>query len=193
MHQYLTYHQEQHKQYCMINNNTIRNCSIAFPAIQGLINEHALGKIFIKNIYQGWQGDSINQIKQKHETNPYTLRIGMPTTDQQLKNDSVYFILHYLSYNPMTKDVEMRELLPYRNMEKMYIGQSIDEKVYKNYKLFVDGNVVADDIYLKKYDAIKNIPLGQLVVNLIEKVEKLQLEISQLKRQAINNPTYIKQ
>jgi hypothetical protein len=177
----------------MINNEVIRNCTRPFPAIQGLVNEHALGKITIKNVYQGWQGESINQIRDKHEDNPYSLRIGMPSTDKQLKNDAIYFILHNLSFNPLTKDVEMREIIPYRNTEKIYIGQSIDESTYKNFRLFVDGNIVTDDIYLKRHDTIKDIPLGQIVINLIDKVEKLQLEIAQLKRQTINNPIYTKQ
>ena len=32
----------------MINNSVIRNCLKPFPIIQGLVNEHALGKIKIK-------------------------------------------------------------------------------------------------------------------------------------------------
>ena len=103
----------------MINNGAIQNVTKPFPAIQGLRNEHTLGKILIKNIYQSWNGENIVQIKNKHETNPYSLRIGMPGTDNELKNDSLYFILHYLSYNPITKDIEKRELVPYRNTERM--------------------------------------------------------------------------
>ena len=167
----------------MINNNVIQNCTVPFPPIQALVNEHALGKIKIKNIYQAWQGESIKQIRYKHEQNPYTLRIGMPSTDEQLKGDALYFILHYLSYNPITKDVEMRELVPYRNVDKIYIGQSIDEKAYKNYKLFVDGNTVTNDIYIKGQESIKDIPLGKLVVNLMDRVEKLQLQVNDLHRQ----------
>jgi len=174
----------------MINNKTIRNCTKPFPAIQGMVNEHALGKIIIKNIYQSWQGESVKQIKDKHETNPYTLRIGMPSTDIQLKNDAIYFILHYLSFNPLTKDVEMREIIPYRNMEKIYIGQSLDEKAYSNCKLFVDGNIVADDLYFKKYENTKDIPLSKIIIDLISKTEKLQLEVANLKRQLINKHIY---
>jgi len=174
----------------MINNSVIQNCTISFPAIQGLVNEHALGKILIKNVYQGWQGENVVQIKDKHEENPYSLRIGMPSTDKQLKGDAVYFILHYLSYNPLTKDVEKRELIPYRNMEKLYIGQSIEEKSYSNYKAFVDGNIVANDIYLKGYESIKDTPIGKLVIGLMDKTEKLQIEVANLKRQLKTNPIY---
>lgn len=174
----------------MINNSVIRNCTVSFPPIQALVNEHALGKILIKNVYQPWQGENINQIRNKHEENPYSLRIGMPSTDQQLKGDAMYFILHYLSYNPITKDIEKRELVPYRNMDKLYIGQSLEEKHYKNYKMFVDGNVIADDIYLKKNDNLKDVSLTQILTNLISKVEKLQLEVADLKRQLNNKPIY---
>lgn len=174
----------------MINNSVIRNCTVSFPPIQALINEHALGKILIKNVYQPWQGENIKQIKDKCEENPYSLRIGMPSTDEQLKGDAMYFILHYLSYNPLTKDIEKRELVPYRNMDKIYIGQSLDEKYYKNYKMFVDGTMVVDDLYLKKNLSIKDTSVTQLLVNLVDKVEKLQLEIINLKRQINTNPIY---
>lgn len=174
----------------MINTGNIRNCTIPFPAIQGMVNEHALGKIKLKNIYQSWQGENILQIRDKHEQNPYSLRIGMPSTDKQLKGDAIFFILHYLSYNPMTKNVEMREIIPYRNMEKVYIGQSLDENVYSDCKLFVDGDIVADDLYFKKHEAIRDIPLGKLVMNLIDKTEKLQVEVANLRRQLNNKHIY---
>ena len=149
----------------MINNNTIRNCIKAFPVLQGMTNEHTLGKILIKNVYQGWQGESIKQINQKEQPN-YTLRIGMPKVDEELKNDQVYFILHYLSYNPLTKAVEKREIVPYRNVDQVYIGQSIDEKYYKDYRLFVDGKAVLDDIYLKKHDSLRDTSLGLSLIHI---------------------------
>lgn len=174
----------------MINNNTIRNCVVPFPAIQGLVNEHTLGKIYIKNLYQSWKGESIATIRDRHETNPYTLRIGKPSTDNQLKNDSLFFVQHYLSYNPVTRDIEKRALVPYRNMEKVYIGQSLDEGLYNNYKLFVDGTTITDDIYLKKYEALREAPLGRVITNLIDRVEKMQLEIADLKRQLQSSNIY---
>ena len=166
----------------MINSDKIQNCKVDFPAIQGLGLSETLSKVRIKNVYQLWQGESMNTIRENHENNPYTLRIGIPTEDERLKNDSIYFVLQYLSFNPVTKDVEKRQLIPLRNMEKVYIGQSLDEKLYKDYRLFVDGNVVAEDIYLKKYESIKNQPLGRIVVDLIETVNKLKTEVAQLKR-----------
>ncbi len=175
----------------MINSETIRNCTRSFPAVQGMVNEHALGKIIIKNVYQGWQGESIRQIKDNHEQNPYSLRIGMPSTDSQLKNDAIYFILHYLSYNPLTKDIEKREIIPYRNMEKLYIGQSLDEKSYSDFRVFVDGNIVAEDIYLKKYTELRDTPISELVLDLINRVDALQLEVVNLKRQLNKGHIYI--
>jgi hypothetical protein len=167
----------------MINSSKFHNCRVSFPAIEGLGLTETLGKVRIKNIYQTWNGENMNEIRDRHESNPYTLRIGMPTEDQRLKNDSIYFILDYLSYNPATKDVEQRQLTPLRNMEKLYIGQSLQEKEYSDYRLFVDGNAVVDDIYLKKYESLNNQPIGRLLVNLMDTVEKLKLEVVDLKRQ----------
>lgn len=173
----------------MINNSTIRNSTISFPAIQGLVNNQVLGKILIKNIYQKWQGESIEQIKQKNENNPYTLRIGTPNTDNQLKGDCMYFIPNYLAYNPTTKNIEKRELIDYRNTQTVYIGHTIDEQLYKDYKLFVNGNVVCDDLYLKNVN-LKDTSLGELVTSLMNKVEKLQAEVVELKRQTKNANIY---
>jgi hypothetical protein len=167
----------------MINNSKFQNCSVSFPAIEGLGLTETLGKVRIKNIYQTWNGENINQIRDRHESNPYTLRIGMPAVDERLKNDSIYCILDYLSYNPLTKNVEQRQLVPLRNMEKLYIGQSLQEAEYKDYRLFVDGNAVVDDLYLKKYESIGDQPVGRLLVNLMDTVEKLKLEVVDLKRQ----------
>lgn len=174
----------------MIRNSTIRNCTVSFPAIQGLVNEQTLGKILIKNIYQGWQGESIKDIKDKHETNPFTLRIGTPTTDIQIQNDRVYFVPNYMAYNPLTKNIEKRELVDYRNVEKIYIGQSVDEGLYKNYKLFVNGNTITNDLYIKNYESIKDTSVGQLIITLMNKVEKLQAEVMELKRQTKSTDIY---
>lgn len=174
----------------MINNETIRNCQKPFPAIQGMTNDRLLGKILIKNIYQSWRGENIQQIRDRHEQNPYTLRVGRPSTDEQLKNDAMYFILHYLSYNPYTKDVELREIIPYRNTERIYIGQAIDEKYYKDSKLIVDGTIAVDDVYLKNYESLKDKPIAQVIISMMNKIENLQLEIAELKRQSKNKDIY---
>ncbi len=177
----------------MINSKTIQNCKIPFPAVQTLTNDMVLGKIHINGIYQGWNGENIEQIKQKHKDNPFTLRIGMPSVDKQLKADPVLFILHYLSYNPLSKDIEKRELVPYRNMDKIYVGQSIDEQKYTNFKAFFDGNVVADELFLKRYDDIAKVPVGKILLNLMDRVEKLEKELAAVRRQTVNNPIYNKQ
>lgn len=172
----------------MINNKVIQNTKKTFSAIKGLKNEHVLGKILIKNIYQQWNGESVVDIKNKHADNPYTMRIGTPVTDNELKNDPIYFILHYLAYNPITKDVEKRELVPYRNMEKIYIGQSLQEKEYGDYRLFVDGKAVVQDLYLTSNNEPQSI--NQLITNLANKVEKLQAEVVNLRRQLNSSHIY---
>ena len=172
----------------MINSSTIRNCRVPFPVVEGLFNSNTLGKLYIKNIYQGWNGENVEQIKQKHEKNPYSVRIGMPSVDETLKADPVYFILHYLSYNPITKDVEKRELIPLRNMDKIYIGQSVDEGIYKNYKLFVDGTAVIDDIHLRKTTGTQS--LAQLINNMVDRIEKLQHQVIDLQRQLNSKHIY---
>jgi hypothetical protein len=153
-----------------------------------MVNGNTLGKMYIKNLYQSWNGENIEQIKQRHEQNPYSLRIGLPSTDQQLKNDAVYFILHYLAYNPVTKDIERREIIPLRNTEKVYIGHSLDEKVYKDYRLFVEGNAVVDDIYLRK--SLGQQSVGRLLTTIVDRMEKLQMEVVELKRQLQSKHIY---
>lgn len=174
----------------MINNSAIRNCTVSHPIVQLPFNDQILGKIEIKNIYQKWNGENIIDIKQKHQDNPYSLRIGMPSTDALMKRDRVYFILHYLSYNPLTKDIENRQIIPLRNTEKMYIGQSIDEKYYKDYRLFVDGNIIADDLVIKSNPALRDTSVSKLLTSLYSMVEKLQFEVANLKRQLQNKDTY---
>lgn len=174
----------------MINNAVIQNCHTAAPIIESMLNEHALGKIELKNIYQSWNGENIEQIRERHENNPFMLRIGMPSTDSLMAKDSIYFILHYLSYNPLTKDVEMRHIIPHRITNKLYIGQSIDEKYYQDYKLFVDGTAVVGDLYLKNSQSLRDTSITKLLVNLVTKVEKLQNEVIDLKRQLGGKDTY---
>lgn len=176
----------------MINNNKIRNCTVPFPAIQGLTNSESLGKIRIKNIYQSWSGESIAEIRQKHDNNPYTLRTGTPIVDDQLRNDRIYMVTHYMAFNPLSKTVEIRDLLSRRITDKLYVGQTTQEGEYSDYRVFVDGNVVADDVYLKKYESIKNIPLGKLVIDLIAKVDRQSAEIQQLKIKLSEQHIYTK-
>ena len=176
----------------MINNSKIRNCTVSFPPIQGLVNSESLGKIRIKNIYQSWNGESIAEIRQKHDNNPYTLRTGTPLIDDQLKNDRIHMVTHYMAFNPLAKTIEIRDLLPRRITDKLFVGQTTQEGEYSNYRVFVDGNIVADDVYLKKYESIKDIPLGRLMIDLISKVERQSAEIQQLKLKLSEQHIYTK-
>jgi hypothetical protein len=165
----------------MIKSSIIGNTQISFPAVQGLAFSPLVKKIEIKNIYQQWQGESIEQIKNKTQENPYNMRIGLPKIDEQLRQDNMYLILSYLSYNPVNKDIENREIVTYRNTNKIIIGQSPDEYKFKNYKLFVDDNVVAKD-YIFSDDEMS---LRQTITHLANKIQKLQQEITNIKSQQL--------
>lgn len=165
----------------MIKSSIIGNTQISFPAVQGLAFSPLVKKIEIKNIYQQWQGESIEQIKSKTQENPYSMRIGLPKVDEQLRQDNMYLILSYLSYNPVNKDIENREIVTYRNTNKIIIGQSPDEYKFKNYKLFVDDNVVAKD-YIFSDDEMS---LRQTITHLANKIQKLQQEITNIKSQQL--------
>ena len=167
----------------MIANSVIRNCTKPFPAIQIMTENHVLGKVLLKNLYQGWNGENIPEIRERHEDNPYNLRIGLPSTDNVMQNDRMYFILNYLSYNPATKDIEQREIIPYRNMTKVYIGQSLEEKSYSGYSLFVSDRAVVDDLYIKGVESISDQTVGKLLVQMMQRIDKLQEEVVDLKRQ----------
>lgn len=165
----------------MINNSKIRNCTVSYPPLQGLMATESLGKIRLKNLYQKWNGESITQILDRCESNPFSIRTGTPVVDQQLRSDQIYLVTHYMAFNPLAKTVEIRDLLSRRVVEKLYVGQTTQEGEYSNYRVFVDGNIVADDIYLKKYNNIQQIPIGKIINDLISKVEKQSIEIQQLK------------
>lgn len=176
----------------MINNSKIRNCTVPFPAIQGLTNSESLGKIRLKNIYQKWNGESISEITSHHDSNPFTLRTGTPLIDSQLRNDSMYLVTHYMAFNPLSKNIEVRDLLSRRITDKLYVGQTTQEGEYLDYRVFIDGNIVVDDVYLKKHESLKSIPLGKLLVDLISKVERQSAEIQQLKIKLSEQHIYTK-
>lgn len=176
----------------MINNSKIRNCKVTFPPIQGLSFTESLGKIRLKNIYQEWNGENITEIVNCHEANPFTLRTGTPVVDEQLRSDRMYLISHYIAFNPLAKKIEIRDLLSRRITEKLYVGQTTQEGEYKDYRVFIDGNVVADDIYLKKHESIKQTPLGKLLIDLIDKVDRQSAEIQQLKVKLSEQHIYTK-
>ena len=55
----------------MINNDKVRNVQRKFPIIEGMANGETLGKIRLKNLYPKWNGENVNDIKAKHDKNPY--------------------------------------------------------------------------------------------------------------------------
>ena len=144
-------------------------------------------KVMIKNIYQQWRGETITQIRNKHTDNPYTLRIGTPNTDKALANDSVLFIQSYMSYNPVTKSIEKRELIPYRNVEKVYVGeQRIDEEMFGEYASFINGNVVVKDlVFVETKES-----LSDIIAKLTNEVANLRMEVAKLKSQTQTQPIY---
>tara|TARA_R110000868_G_scaffold71220_4_gene208860 strand:+ start:269 stop:787 length:519 start_codon:yes stop_codon:yes gene_type:complete len=171
----------------MIPSKYIRNVSHQAPILNLMVAAPFMEKVMIKNIYQQWRGETITQIRNKHTDNPYTLRIGTPNTDKALANDSVLFIQSYMSYNPVTKSIEKRELIPYRNVEKVYIGeQRIDEEMFGEYASFINGNVVVKDlVFVETKES-----LSDIIAKLTNEVANLRMEVAKLKSQTQTQPIY---
>jgi len=176
----------------MINNDKVRNTQIPFKPIEGLATGETLGKIRLKNIYTSWNGESVFDIKAKHDTNPYLVRIGTPNTDDKLRSDNIYFISHYLAYNPITQDLENRDIISRRVMEKLYVGQSTQEGEYDNYNVFVNGSAVLEDLYLYKNENLKDKSLSNVITRLLDRVDQLTKEVAQLKAKVKTQPIYTK-
>ena len=171
----------------MIPSKYIRNVSHQAPILNLMVAAPFMEKVMIKNIYQQWRGETITQIRNKHTDNPYTLRIGTPNTDKALANDSVLFIQSYMSYNPVTKSIEKRELIPYRNVEKVYVGeQRIDEEMFGEYASFINGNVVVKDlVFVETKES-----LSDIIAKLTNEVANLRMEVAKLKSQTQTQPIY---
>ena len=169
----------------MIRNSKIRSVRETFPLLKTLTANPYMDKVEIKTISQLWNGETVKELAIKHE-NPFTLRIGLPHIDEQLKQDRVFFIQSYLSYNPITKSIEKREIIPYRNMEKLYVGQSGEEQVLQDYKLFVAGNTVSKDVILMETGE----SVVDLIKNLTTRIQKLETELVELKLQSRNETIY---
>ncbi len=162
------------------------NVKVDAPILNLLVGNPYMDKVPIKNIYPEWKGENIEELKQ-HRDNPYLLRIGTPNIDERLKADHAFFIQSYLSYNPITKDIEKRELIPYRNVEKVYIGrQSLEEKTFRDYALFVNGVVMVKDIMTID----SRISFTQTVKELQQKVDLLTKEVTTLKLQLQKQTIY---
>ena len=176
----------------MINNSKVRNTRVPFKPIEGLATGETLGKIRLKNIYTSWNGESVADIKAKHDTNPYLVRIGTPNTDERLRSDNIYFISHYLAYNPITQDLENRDIISRRIMEKLYVGQSTQEGEYKDCDMYVNGSAVLEDLYLYKNENIKDKSLTSIITKLLDRVDQLTKEVAQLKAKVKTKPIYTK-
>tara|TARA_R110000868_G_scaffold354932_6_gene616196 strand:- start:938 stop:1462 length:525 start_codon:yes stop_codon:yes gene_type:complete len=164
----------------MISKN-IKPNKVNFPAVQGIGGPAFIGKVLLKNVYQPWRGENFIEITEKALGNPFNLRIGLPQMDKQLKEDRVFLFTKYLSYNPLTKQIEKRELIPLRNVEKVYIGHSPEEHEFHNYKLFVDGNIVVEDVLFKQPN--------QQIGSLVNKIQKLEEKIQYLEQQIQKHTT----
>jgi hypothetical protein len=170
----------------MIPTRHISNVKVPAPILNLMIEDPYMSMVPIKNIYPEWKGENIEQLKE-HKENPYRLRIGTPNMDQRMKADHAYFIKSYLSYNPVTKDIEKRDLTVYRNVEKVYIGkQSLEEKTFRDYSLFVNGSVVVKDII--SIDNRRSVL--QTIKELQDQVDFLAKEVGSLKLQLQKQTIY---
>lgn len=176
----------------MINNNKVRNSTTPFKPIEGLANGDTIGKIRLKNIYTSWNGESVADIKTKHDTNPYLVRIGTPNTDEKLRSDNIYFISNYLAYNPITQGLEKRDIISRRVMDKFYVGQSTLEGEYNDCSMVVNGSAVLEDLFLYRNESIKDKSVSSIITKLIDKVDMLTKEVAQLKAKAKQQPIYTK-
>ena len=129
-------------------------------------------KVAIRELYPQWRGENIQQLKE-HKDNPYRLRIGTTAVDDALKQDHAYFIQSYLSYNPTTKDIEKRDIIPYRNVDKIYIGkQTAEEKAFNKYAAFINGTIIVKDLI-----TIDNRQ------SLLDTISKLQTDVQKLTKE----------
>ena len=176
----------------MINNDKVRNVRVPFKPIEGLATGESLGKIRLKNIYTSWNGESVADIKAKHDTNPYLVRVGTPNTDNRLRSDNIYFISHYLAYNPITQDLENRDIISRRVMDKFYVGQSTLEGEYDECNMVVNGSAVLEDLYLYKHENLKDKSISSVIAKLLDRVDQLTKEVAQLKAKVKTQPIYTK-
>ncbi len=176
----------------MINNDKVRNCTVPFSPIPGLATGESLGKIRLKNIYPAWNGENVDDIKEKHKKNPYLVRIGTPGTDSRLRGDRVYFVSHYLAYNPITQGLENRDIISRRVMGKFYVGQTTQEGEDENCDLYVNGSAVLEDLYLYKNENIKDKSISNILTKLLDRVDQLTKEVAQLKAKVKTKPIYTK-
>ncbi len=93
------------------------------PLLNLLADGPYMDKAYIRTIHPQWKGESVPEIVEKYDHNPFVLRIGTPSTDASMINDRVFFISKYLAYNPTSKEIESRNLIEGRFIKKVYIGE----------------------------------------------------------------------
>jgi len=156
----------------MIPTRHIFNVKKAAPILHLVTSQPFMEKVEIKKLYPQWKGENMQQLKQAKQS-PDRIRIGTTTVDDALKQDHAYFIQSYLSYNPTTRDVEKRDIIPYRNVEKVYIGkQTVEEKTFNNYATFINGTAVVRDIIM--IDSRQS---------LVDTIAKLQADVQNLTKE----------
>ena len=171
----------------MISGRNVRNSRAIMPTLNLLAEAPFLEKAPIKMLFPQWQGESISVIRNTFTENPYRVRIGTPNTDETMRNDCAFFMQSYLSYNPITKQLEKRELIPYRNVERIYIGeQRIDEEQFKDYVAFINGNIVANDLILLESKQ----SIAEQITKLQQQVLQLQSEIVKLRSETKTQTIY---
>jgi hypothetical protein len=162
----------------MIPTKSIKNVKVAAPILNLLVTNPYVEKAYIKTLYPQWKGETLSELREGGTSG--LIRIGTPNTDNNMRSDRLYFIQSYLSFNPVTKDVEKRELIPYRNVEKVYFGpQSLEEKSFNNYSAFVNGTIVAKDLILMDEKS----SLKDIIKKLQQNIDILTKEVLNLKAQ----------
>jgi len=171
----------------MIPTKHYKALTVQAPLLNLLTDGPYIDKVHIRTIYPQWSGENVSEIVAKHERNPFILRIGTPSMDTAIANDKMFFISRYMAYNPASKEIESRSLIEGRFTKKVYIGeQTIDEVAHKDYKLFVNGNVVASDILLLHTKE----SLVDKIRSLEQQMRHMQAEIAKIARQTNTQTIY---
>lgn len=171
----------------MIPSKYYKPPKIQAPLLNLLTDGPYMDKLLIKTIYPQWTGETVEEIMQKSSNNPFVLRIGTPGMDRQIESDQVYFIPKYISYNPLAKQIEYRNLTNHRFTRKVYIGeQTPDETAFGDYSLFVNGNIVGKDLILSN----TNESVAERLRSLEMQVKYLQTEIAKIAKQTVTQTIY---
>lgn len=171
----------------MVPTKHYKALTIQSPLLNLLTTGPHMDRVHIRTVYPQWNGESVPEIIQKHDNNPFVLRIGTPSTDESISNDKMYFISRYTAYNPASKEIESRNLIEGRFTKKVYIGeQTVDEVAHKDYRLFVNGKVVASDVlFLHTKES-----LVDKIRGLEQQMRYMQAEIAKIARQTNTQTIY---